>query len=85
MSQDSDTDERSWAEYRRLVLAELQRIDEGLLTINKKLDSNFADRDRQIGDLRVEMGMLKVKSSVFGALTGLAAALIVAFIKGGIR
>lgn len=79
-----DLDERSWPEYRRLVLNELERIDRALGTMNTKLDLGAVERDRGIGDLRVAVAMLQVKCGMWGALSGLGAALAVILLRSGI-
>src|SRR4051812_38454588 len=67
-------DERGWPEYRRLILAELERIDKGMTDLNVKLEKALDSRDQSISDLRVSVAMLQVKASLFGGLTGLATA-----------
>lgn len=51
-----------WGKYQRLVLAELERHNRWLASLDSKLD-----------DLRVDMAMLRVKSGLWGAAAGLAA------------
>lgn len=71
MAPNDDRDlERSWPEYRRLVLGELVRIDKGMNDINLKLESALALRDKGIGELQIDVAMLKIKASLFGALCG---------------
>lgn len=65
-----EVDERSWKEYRRLVVAELERIDKGLQQLNTKLDDALTDRDKAVNDIRVAVGMLQVKCGLWGALSG---------------
>jgi len=59
----------SWNEYRRLVLAHLERHEEQLSAIETKVES-----------VRTEIALLKVKSSFFGALSGGIAAGIAIFL-----
>lgn len=79
-----DLDERSWPEYRRLVLNELERIDRALGALNMKLDAGAAEKDKGISDLRVNVAMLQVKCGMWGALSGLGAALAVVLLRSGI-
>lgn len=83
MPQD-ELDERSWPEYRRLVLNELERIDRALNALNTKLDSAGIERDKAISDLRVSVAMLQVKCSMWGALCGFGTAVAVLVLKSGI-
>ena len=68
--------ERSWPEYRRLVLSELQRIDAHSEKISQSLN-----------DIRVQVGMLQVKASIFGAAAGAGVALVLqlALKTGGLK
>jgi hypothetical protein len=70
-----------WDEYRRLVIAELERIDRSLGQINVKMDMTTEVRNKEISSLRVEIAILKVKASIFGAACGLAASAIVPIVK----
>ena len=54
-----------WSEYEKLVLAELER--------HGKLISEIDDK---IGNIRVEIAMLKVKSGIWGAAAGLISVLV---------
>lgn len=49
-----------WAEYSKLVLTKLEEHEDILKDINKELTN-----------VRVEIGMLKVKSGVWGLIGGL--------------
>ncbi len=62
----------SWGEYRRLILAELERISVDLKTLNDKLDQFRQD---EISKIKIDIAMLKVKASGWGALGGLTVAL----------
>ena len=55
----------NWAEYQKLVLAELERHG-----------SLISEVDQKITDLRVEIAMLKVKSGVWGAAAGLVSVMV---------
>lgn len=66
----------SWLEYKRLVLAELKRGNDGLEALQQKLSNFKAESAKQISDLKVEVGMLKVKAGVWGALGGIVPAAI---------
>jgi len=74
-------DERSWPEYRRLVIAELARIDKGMTDLNEKLERALDQRDQSITDIKVEVAMLKVKASIWGGLAGLVVAVSAVLLK----
>lgn len=76
MPVENDTDERSWKEYRRLILAELERIDKGMVTLNLKMDTTSDMRDIAMTAMRVEIAMLKVKASMWGGFSGTLGAAI---------
>lgn len=59
---DNPTD--GWAEYQRLVLAELERHGAQLTALETKLNE-------RLGEIRVEIATLKVKAGVWGALSGM--------------
>jgi hypothetical protein len=77
-----------WGEYRKLILAELERLSRCVGDVDRKLDSFRAD---EIGKLRAEMAKLELnvatmkttldlKSSVWGALGGAIPAALAALI-----
>lgn len=84
MPEMNDVDERSWSEYRRLILAELERIDRGMISLNTKMEVSMDSRDASITTMRVEIAMLKVKASMWGGLSGtLGAAIAFLLLKFG--
>ena len=70
--------DKSWREYRRLILSELDRINVSILSLNTKLERFH---NEEIGQLRVDIAMLQVKSGVWGAMAGLAVAIGAALLK----
>jgi hypothetical protein len=70
--------EDGWREYRRLILAELERINKSIIEINKKMEQFRAD---EISQIKVAIAMLQVKSGVWGAAAGLAVAIGAALLK----
>jgi hypothetical protein len=75
-----------WVEYRRLILSELQRLNDSFGEFDKKLNL-FKDsitvridvlRSDDIAKLRVEVAMLQVKAGVWGLVAGLIPGLITA-------
>jgi len=64
-----------WTEYRRLVLGELVRIEKDISSLHDKFDDL---KTNDIGAMRVEIAMLKLKAGMFGAMTGTLTGLAVA-------
>ena len=60
----------TWIEYKRLILADLDRLRELAADAAKaQTEVNDATRD-QLAELRTEMAMLKVKAAMLGAVIG---------------
>jgi hypothetical protein len=57
-----------WTEYRKLILAELERLSASIHDTNRKIDEFRSD---DIAQIKVEIAMLKVKAGAWGALAGL--------------
>lgn len=70
--------EDGWREYRRLILAELERINISINDINKKIEQFRSD---EIAQIKVAIAMLQVKSGVWGAAAGLIVAVGAALLK----
>jgi hypothetical protein len=77
MPEHQDEAERSWFEYKRLVLAELTRIDKGVLALNEKMEKAMDTQDINISKMRVEIAMLKVQASIWGAGSGIIVSAVV--------
>ncbi len=59
-----------WLEYRRLVLNELERLDEAIKNLDTKLDERDKAQDTKVSAINLELLTLKIKASVYGALAG---------------
>ena len=70
----------SWQEYRRLVLNELERLDEAIKNLDKKLDERDKAQDVKVSAINLELLTLKIKASVYGAIAGAIFSGIVAVI-----
>ena len=77
MSEESGT---GWLEYRRLVLNELERLDEAIKNLDKKLDERDKAQDVKVSAINLELLTLKIKASVYGAIAGAIFSGIVAVI-----
>lgn len=60
-----------WGTYRVHILSELRRIGEDVVAIDRKLD-RFREED--LAQIKLEVAMLKVKSGLWGGLSGLVTA-----------
>lgn len=71
-----------WTEYRRLILSELERINAALHEIDEKIDDKLV---AEVARLKVEVGMLQVRSGIWGAIAGIITTLsfILAALLGG--
>lgn len=83
MPDHESSDDRSWPEYRKLVINELERIDRGLANLNVKLDAALGERDGRTRSLEISVAMLQVKCGMWGALAGLGSALAVVLLRIG--
>lgn len=77
----STPDTNGFGEYRRLLLAELERLDKGIESlaarvdagdkdIRAALDEKVADVLVQIKNIEIQVATLNVKSGVWGAMGG---------------
>ena len=73
-----------WSEYQRLVLSELERLDDAIQKLNSKLDDSIQKlntkiediRNNEIKDMGEEIQVLKFKAGLWGALAGMIPVLI---------
>jgi hypothetical protein len=83
----------SWADYRRHVVSELERLNTLVEKFDAKLDRLSEDNRREIAqrdlsiwkaitDLKVDIGMLKAQAGAWGATAGVISSGIVAMIVG---
>jgi hypothetical protein len=56
-----------WGEYRTLILAELKRLNEGIDAVKSKVEQLHAS---DIGNIKAEIAVLKVKAAIVGAVAG---------------
>lgn len=63
-------DNNGWSEWSKHVLIELKRLDADMKTANA-----------QLSEIKLEIAMLKVKSSLWGALSGAASMAIFWFVS----
>ncbi len=56
-----------WGEYRTLILAELKRLNEGIDAVKLKVEQLHAS---DIGNIKAEIAVLKVKAAIWGSVAG---------------
>jgi hypothetical protein len=80
MSDISEGQMESWPEYRRLVLAELVRLNQTIINLDTKLESRDRDQRKAISRLEADVLTLKLKASMWGAAAGMVGSFIVSVI-----
>ena len=73
MMRETDEPIGDWAEYQRLVLKELIRLDANIEKLSDKLDEI---RNTDIKNMSEEIQVLKFKAGLWGALAGMIPVLI---------
>jgi hypothetical protein len=66
-----------WGEYRRLILSELERISGSLVGLNEKIDNKLV---AEVAKIKVDIGMLQVKSGIWGAVAAIVTTLGIALL-----
>ena len=60
----------NWSEYRRLVLAELDRLNKAIELLDEKLDKRERERDAKDAARDRDLLTLKIKAGIYGSLAG---------------
>lgn len=66
MAPDSDVPE-SWGQYRRLILAELERINQAVSRVDQKLEQF---RSEDLSQIKTDIALLQLKASLWGGMAG---------------
>lgn len=74
-------DSESWDEYRKLILRELERLDEDLKELSKDNKDSNAKYYQALSKVREEIVALKVKAGVWGILGGVVTTLGAVLLK----
>ncbi len=69
-----------WDQYRLLVIDGLDRINREMKAINEKIDKNNGDHSREIAELQVQVGMLKVQAAMWAALAAAVVSVVIGVI-----
>ena len=62
-----DNPTEDWREYRRLILGQLVQLQTDLASLRKEVE---LFRQQDISEIKVEIALLKLKSSLWGGLLG---------------
>jgi len=73
--------EKTWVEYRQLILSELHRLQSNIIDLGNKIDRNYNDYQAEMSKIKIDVAMLQVKSGVWGAVAGLLVALAAVFLR----
>jgi hypothetical protein len=65
---DSEAGDRSWDQYRRLILSELERMNATIEAINRKIETF---RQEDIASIRTDIALLKFQAAMWGAGAGI--------------
>jgi intergrase/recombinase len=69
---------RTWEEYRELVLQEIERINRGISDLSNRLDRNYHEYQAELSKLKIDMAMIQVKTGLWGGTMGAAAGILTA-------
>jgi hypothetical protein len=72
-----EDDGGGWDEYRRLVLAALERLEGDIKTLDTKVDAVKTTLDAKVDVVKTAVTALQVKAGLIGALGGLLAGAII--------
>ena len=72
MADERGPEHESWLEWRRHLLAELERQAKAIEATNIKIDTYMSS---DISKMKVDIAMLQVKSGMWGAVAGIVVVL----------
>lgn len=75
---DEELDSTSWEQYRRLIVSELDRLNDSIKALTLEIQ---ALRNREIQDMKVDIATLKVKLAMLGVAAGAGGAGAVEVVK----
>lgn len=74
-----------WTEWSRFVLSGLQRVEERLETLDRKIEERIKAGEQEVLQLRIDLAKLQVKSSLWSAIAGaltLAIMMGISYLRG---
>lgn len=75
--QQAREDREDWFDYRRLVLSQIQALQKDLSSIRTEVQTF---RTKDIGELKIEIALLKLKTAMWGAILGAIGGGVIAFV-----
>lgn len=60
----------NWTEYKRLVLAELERLDKGNSELHIKLEGTQKEYAQELAKAHKEISLLQQRAGIIGAIAG---------------
>jgi len=73
------SDENSWNEYRKLVLHDLERLDQAVRESEEKLSAKMDQLQDCINRIDKKVVSIQAKAGLIGALAGILASLVSVF------
>jgi hypothetical protein len=77
MAPPSENGDRTWGEYRRLILNELERINKSIDDVNTKIE-RFRQDD--LSQIKTDIALLKFQAALWGALASAVVSGVIAFV-----
>lgn len=82
----TEEEANSWSDYRRYLLAELERLNAAQALLSAKIDNRASDIERKIESVviqdltqvKIRVAMLEVRASIFGSIGGAVGGAIIA-------
>ena len=81
MESKTERSERTWLEYRQLVLKELERLNLSITDLGNRLDRNYHEYQAELSKIKIDIAMLQVKSGLWGAVAGILVTLSAVFLR----
>ncbi len=75
-----ESDVESWPEYRRLVLAELVRLNTSMELLDAKFDKREIEHHKDMATIQADVLALKIKAGMWGAVAGLIGSAVVSVV-----
>lgn len=77
-----DPVDKSWGEYRRLILAELERINGSVEDVKRKIE---VFRQDDISQIKTDIALLKLQAAFWGAAASIAVTSIIAVLTKWVK
>lgn len=77
MTADDEKRLESWNEYRKLVLMQLETLQVSADSVVVRLEQYRVSNEKDLADIRIELALLKFKTSVWSGIIGAVSAAII--------